>query len=375
MLNHSAQSGRHTLAERGADLYETPACATIALTRAELLPLCVWEPAAGRGAIVNVLRGRGHRVVASDAIDYGNLDFVADFLTVTKVPAGCGCILTNPPFQIVNRFIAHALDLSPRVIVLARLALLESVARTEILEYRNLARIHIFRNRLPFMHRDSWAGPRVSSAISFAWFCWDRDYHGPDDRRSRFVGAVMVKHFTLTLRAASGRDNIKDLRALLKAAGRHFGMIATAVHETNTASPRRSAERCKLSSALRTTKMDMRKFSGSGTFVKCADVRSGPLQEKIAGVVIGKFDKPDVIFQSGAKLSVNATNNRTLVRAFGVDSEDWIDQVVELFLGEIEFQGRLQEAVLLRPISKPEHKATKAAAKSKSSGIDLGDTF
>lgn len=52
------------------------------------------------------------------------------------------------------------------------------VARTEILEYRNLARIHIFRNRLPFMHRDGWDGPRASSSIAFAWFVWDRDYHG-----------------------------------------------------------------------------------------------------------------------------------------------------------------------------------------------------
>jgi hypothetical protein len=177
-LSHAAQSGSHPLADRGNDLYETPPCATVALTRAELLPRCIWEPAAGKGAIVRILRGRGHRVVASDVVDYGNLDFVADFLAVAQMPVGCGCILTNPPFQVVNKFITHALDLSPRVIMLARLALLESVARTEILEYRNLARIHVFRNRLPMMHRDSWAGPRASSAVAYGWFVWDRDYHG-----------------------------------------------------------------------------------------------------------------------------------------------------------------------------------------------------
>ena len=177
-LSHAAQSGSHALSERGADLYETPPVATVALMRAELLPLCVWEAAAGRSSIVNVLRDRGHRVIASDIVDYGGLDFVADFLTATQMPKGCGCILTNPPFQIVNRFIAHALDLSPRVIMLARLALLESVARTEILEYRNLVRVHVFRNRLPMMHRDGWDGPRASSAVAYAWFVWDRDHHG-----------------------------------------------------------------------------------------------------------------------------------------------------------------------------------------------------
>jgi hypothetical protein len=178
VLDYAAQPGRHPLRERRADLYEAPPCATIALTRAELLPRCIFEPAAGRGSIVNVLRSRGHRVVASDVIDYGGLDFIADFMSVPKMPAGCGCILTNPPFQIVNKFIAHALDLSPRVIVLARLALLESVARTEILEYRNLARIHVFRRRLPMMHRDGWTGPRASSAVAYAWFVWDCDHHG-----------------------------------------------------------------------------------------------------------------------------------------------------------------------------------------------------
>jgi hypothetical protein len=125
-----------------------------------------------------VLRKRGHHVIASDVKDYGGLDFVADFTAVTEMPAGCGCILTNPPFQIVNEFIAHALDLSPRVIVLARLALLESVTRTEILEYRHLARVHVFRNRLPMMHRDGWQGPRASSSVAYAWFVWDRDHRG-----------------------------------------------------------------------------------------------------------------------------------------------------------------------------------------------------
>ena len=94
---------RHTNAERGLDLYETPPEATRALTEAEDLPHWLWEPAAGRGAIVNVLRDHGHAVIASDIHDYGfPLHFVADFLTREKAPASCQMIVTNPPFQIVN---------------------------------------------------------------------------------------------------------------------------------------------------------------------------------------------------------------------------------------------------------------------------------
>jgi hypothetical protein len=179
MLDHSAQSGSHSFADRQRDLYETPACAIEALLRVERLPHWIWEPAAGRGAIVNVLRDRGHAVVASDIHDYGfALHFVGDFLAATKAPAGTECILTNPPYQIANEFADHALDLAPKVYLLLRLAFLESVRRTEVLEHRGLARVHVFRNRLPFLHRDGWAGPKASSAIPFAWYVWNRNHHG-----------------------------------------------------------------------------------------------------------------------------------------------------------------------------------------------------
>ena len=97
----------------------------------------------------------------------------------------------------------------------------------------------------------------------------------------------MAQYFTVTLRAASGRAGIRSLRIFLKIAWRHLNMRAVSVRKTtNTAPLWRSAERCQLNSAIRTTKMDMRKFSGN-TFYKVADVRDGPVTEKIAGIVVG----------------------------------------------------------------------------------------
>jgi hypothetical protein len=180
MLQHSANSGRHALADRGRDLYETPPEATRALLGVEQIPHCVWEPAAGRGAIVRVLRDHGHAVIASDIINYDfPLHFVRDFLTVTKVPAGTELILTNPPYQQATEFVPRALKLCPRVIMLLRLAFLESERRSALLDHGMLARVHVFKNRLPMMHRDGWAGPRASSAIALAWFVFDRDHSGP----------------------------------------------------------------------------------------------------------------------------------------------------------------------------------------------------
>jgi hypothetical protein len=167
------------LAERGDDLYETPACAVEALLRVEKLPHRIWEPAAGRGAIVDVLRAHGHDVVATDLVDYGipGQEARRDFL-LERLPAGVEAIVTNPPYKNAEH-VAHALDLCPRVIMLLRLAFMESVRRAHILETGHLARVHVFSRRIPMMHRAGWEGRKANSGMAFAWFCWDRHHAGP----------------------------------------------------------------------------------------------------------------------------------------------------------------------------------------------------
>src|SRR5262245_57265802 len=180
MLDHSCQVQRHTYKERGMDLYETPIEAVTSLMFAERLPLRIWEPAAGRGAIVRPLRAAGHTVLASDLVDYGEPTHFPfrDFLMERKAPDGTQAIVTNPPFKLAEQFVAHALELCPLVIMLLRLAFLESDRRTGILEGCGLARVHVYRKRLPMMHRDAWAGRKANSGMAFAWFVWQRGYAG-----------------------------------------------------------------------------------------------------------------------------------------------------------------------------------------------------
>jgi hypothetical protein len=165
--------------ERGLDLYETPPAAVRALLDVERLAGTIWEPACGPGAIVRMLRAAGHRVVATDIADYGCPDSTSgvDFLTTTCAPLGVTTILTNPPFR-VREFVRNALTLAPRVIILQRLLFLESEGRSDILDDGQLARVHVFRNRLQ-IHRDGWPGPHARSPLAMAWFVWDRDHSGP----------------------------------------------------------------------------------------------------------------------------------------------------------------------------------------------------
>jgi hypothetical protein len=118
--------------------------------------------------------------------------------------------------------------------------------------------------------------------------------------------------------------------------------------------------------------MDMSKYSG-GNFIKVTDVQDGPIQEQIAVVKLGKWDKPNLVFESGSMLSVNSTNNAVLMKAYGKNSDDWLGKAVELYLGQIEFQNQPQEAVLVRPISPPLSPAERTKPVSTRPTVDYND--
>jgi hypothetical protein len=182
MLDHSCQTGRAPLREHPGDLYDTPPEAVDALLKVERLPSRIWEPACGIGNIVDVLRGAGHDVVATDLNQRGCPDsrFGVDFLFPMVLPAiDCDAVVTNPPFSLAEEFVVAAVERAPLVIMLLRLAFYESEKRTDILEHAGLARIHVFANRLPMMHRAGWRGRKASSAVPFAWFVWSADHYGP----------------------------------------------------------------------------------------------------------------------------------------------------------------------------------------------------
>lgn len=165
---------RHSLAERGDDFYATPPVAVEALLKHENLPVNLWEPACGDGAIVNVLRAHGHNVWATDLVDRGCPNSLSgiDFL-LERGDGDCRTIVTNPPFKLAEQFLANALDLSQQVFFLLRLAFLESERRSRLLDTGFLHRVYVFRKRLPMMHRHGWEGRKADSGMAFAWFVFD----------------------------------------------------------------------------------------------------------------------------------------------------------------------------------------------------------
>jgi hypothetical protein len=182
--------------------------------------------------------------------------------------------------------------------------------------------------------------------------------------------------FVVTLRAAPGRDGIRALRTLLKVALRHFGVRAISVEEPSKHPARRRRLACGCQSKQRQEikKMDMSEYAGS-RYLKVKDVKDGPIRVKIARVELGKYAKPDLHLDDGSILSANATNVRILCRAYGNDDAGWTGCEIELALGEIEFKGAMQEAIIVNPITpaKPKGEGAAKAAKKAKASRDLDD--
>ena len=73
-------------------------------------------------------------------------------------------------------------------------------------------------------------------------------------------------------------------------------------------------------------------------------------------------------------MSLNVTNCQTLIRSFGAESNDWIDKEIELYLGEVEFEGEMKQTILVRVISaEVEHKKAVTPPPKKKKGGDMDE--
>ena len=105
---------------------------------------------------------------------------------------------------------------------------------------------------------------------------------------------------------------------------------------------------------------DLRKFSGS-QFLKFEDVADNPIEVTIVAVSLGKFGKLDLTFDTGDKFSLNATNTKVLMKAYGYSDGDLLGQRIRLLPGKTKYQGELQDSVVVEPVSPGKPKEERAA--------------
>ena len=157
------------------DFYPTPPGATLALLQVEMFNPDIWEPACGDGAISNVLKREGYRVISTDLNNHGygvvGLDFLMDGTTLQ------GDIVTNPPFSLAEEFISRCVKKGTRKFaLLMKLQALEGQKRSRLLEQSGLARVWVFRNRLKLTRNG--VSMKNGGMIAFAWFVFEHGYTG-----------------------------------------------------------------------------------------------------------------------------------------------------------------------------------------------------
>lgn len=197
--------------DQDAQLYETPPEAVYALMGADSwfqeAGRLILEPACGPGAITTCLQSAGHTVISSDLNQYElrwkgkpgkglqaptwNLNFFDYSPSVLPDIVGDRefAIVTNPPYggdralgSKAARFVAHALELAPRVYMLLELGFQQGgercAYRDELMDSPRFTGYFPFRDRLS-MHRDGFDGRPNSQTRMHAWYRWERQPSGP----------------------------------------------------------------------------------------------------------------------------------------------------------------------------------------------------
>ena len=142
----------------------------------------VWECACGTGCLSERLKQYCIGVVSTDAIDRG-YGQVQDFLLAKEMPSGCSCIITNPPYKLATEFILHALSLLPdggRCIMFLKTTFLEGEKRHRLLfsKYPPQRILQFSKRVLCAKNAEFQKMRKVGSAVSYAWFVWEKGYKG-----------------------------------------------------------------------------------------------------------------------------------------------------------------------------------------------------
>ncbi len=163
---------RRLVKKKGPDFYPTPLWGTEALLAYEKFNGPILEPCCGDGAMADVLKNHGYKVLASDLYDHGygtQRDFY-DYDITDNMPN----IVTNPPYREAEKMIHHALQISKKgkVCFLLRLAFLEGQGRYHRLWRQYMPRrVYVFSERLSMFPKGSLETSGGTTA--YAWFVWE----------------------------------------------------------------------------------------------------------------------------------------------------------------------------------------------------------
>jgi hypothetical protein len=172
-------SGNNSGDRRALDHYPTPPDVTVALMEFLKLPPCrIWEPAAGQGAMSEVLKKYGHIVTSSDIKFNDYVDFATDYLVMKPIPADA--IITNPPFNLSSDFIEKAIGEAKVVAMVLKSQYWHAKKRSELFEKHPPAWVLPLTWRPDFLNGEKGGAP----TMEIVWTVW---IEGQTDTRYRLL--------------------------------------------------------------------------------------------------------------------------------------------------------------------------------------------
>ncbi len=162
---------------RELDFYPTPKNVTIALMNFLLKEnkidkdFKVWEPACGNGAMSKVIESYGLNVFSSDIKDLGFDSKIMDFRT-HDVDINFDAIITNPPFNLSEKFIRKAIGKSRMVCMLLKSQYWHAKARLNLFNEFPPAYILPLTWRPDFLEHERKEGEKGSPTMEVAWSVW-----------------------------------------------------------------------------------------------------------------------------------------------------------------------------------------------------------
>lgn len=162
------------------DWYVEPSWTSARLFEAESFVGGIWDPACGCGTIVRAALDRGSPAIGSDLVDRG-MGPEVDFLEATAAASPFQHIVSNPPFGIAEKFVAHALALAPgKVAMLLPANWVQGDKRSRWLATTPLLRV-LFITPRPSMPPGAAiaAGQKPGSGTTdYCWMIWLRGFDG-----------------------------------------------------------------------------------------------------------------------------------------------------------------------------------------------------
>lgn len=174
-------ASNHAAADRCEhDYYATDPIAIELLLEQMQFSRNIWEPACGDGSLSKVMLSHGYEVYSTDLYDHGYGVIDVDFLENTE-PFD-GDIITNPPYKYATEFVRKALDTiddGHYVAMFMKLSFLETKKRRELFGTDPPKYVYVSSSRIACARNGDFSSGRgESSAVAYAWFIWEKGFHG-----------------------------------------------------------------------------------------------------------------------------------------------------------------------------------------------------